>query len=499
MTDHPPIDAPPDIVRRAVADGLWNAAALAVPGVANVLIVAYLFRSVGPAGFAPWATVVAVLGLLTILDAGLSATTARNAARALAGDLDGLRLVRAAYAAYAVLAVAVLVLGLVASRITPLILGSTGDAESSAILVGVVLSLDLAFVVGTAGWLGTLRGARRFDLICLANAVQVAVALPATFLLVPWLGLPGAAMAQLGGRLAGRVVAALALRRTVPTIALRPDAVTSSDARVLGLFALPVLAIGISTQLGVGIDPVIVALAAGPAAVGLFAAGSGLVRYAAFLLFPVLAVLLPSFAELGYSRPKDVAGVVIRCVRVAAAIGVIAFGSLAVSARPVLEAWIGSADSLSVGVLVLYAMAHAAWAPSQVLILALIAAGRHGPVGLVLLVDSVLNLIVSVVLVLTVGPIGVAVSTLVALWAVHLGVMPLVAARRMAIPLGPLTRALAVGAASGLAAVALVGLVPADGLGGLLARAAIAIGAIAAVLVVDHRVSRTSVVASPSS
>ena len=36
--------ASPDIVRRAVRDGLWNASALAVPGVANLLIVAYLFR-----------------------------------------------------------------------------------------------------------------------------------------------------------------------------------------------------------------------------------------------------------------------------------------------------------------------------------------------------------------------------------------------------------------------------------------------------------------------
>jgi O-antigen/teichoic acid export membrane protein len=497
MTDELSSDAPPDIVRWAVADGLWNAAALAVPGVANVLIVAYLFRSVGPLGFAPWATVIAVLGLLTILDAGLSATTARNAARALAGDNDSLRLVRAAYAAYAILAVAVLVLGLLAAPITPIILGSTGDTARSAIIVGIVLSMDLALVVGTAGWLGTLRGARRFDLICAASVVQVVVVLPATLLLVPWLGLPGAATAQFGGRIAGRLVAALALRWAVPTIALRPDAVTSSDARVLGLFALPVLAIGISTQLGVGIDPVIVALAAGPAAVGLFAAGSGLVRYAAFLLFPVIAVLLPSFAELGYSRPTEVAGAVIRCVRLAAAIGVVAFGSLAVSARPVLELWIGRADGLSVGVLVVYAMAHAAWVPSQVLILALIAAGRHGPVGLALLADSMVNLIVSVVLVLTVGPIGVAFSTLMALWAVHLGVIPLIAARRMPLPIPALARALAIGAASGLMAVALVSLLPDDGLSGLLGRAAIAIGAIVAVLAVDHRRSGRRILATP--
>jgi O-antigen/teichoic acid export membrane protein len=497
MTEELSIDGPPDIVRRAVGDGLWNAAALAVPGIANVLIVAYLFRSVGPAGFAPWATVVAVLGLLTILDAGLSATTARHAARALAGDLDSRRMVQAAYSAYSLLALVVLVVGVLAAPIAPLLLGATGDEARTAILVGVILSVDLAIVIGTAGWLGTLRGARRFDLICAAVVVQVAVAVPATFILVPGFGLPGAAAAQLGGRAAGRIVAAVAVRRTVPSIAIGPGHVARSDARTLGRFALPVLAIGISTQLGVGIDPVIVALAAGPASVGLYAAGSGLVRYGAFLLFPVLAVLLPSFSELGYSRPGDVAGVVLRCVRMAAAIGVIAFGSLAVSGRPVLDLWIGRADDLSVGVLVLYAMAHAAWVPSQILILALIAAGRHGPVGLALLVDSVINVVVSVVLVLTIGPIGVAVSTLVALWAVHLVVIPLIAVRRLRLPVGALAASFVTGFAGGLAAVGLIALVPGEGIGGLIVRAAVAIGAIVAVLAIDHRAHGKRTAAAP--
>jgi O-antigen/teichoic acid export membrane protein len=497
MTDEPAIGAPPDIVRRAVRDGLWNAAALGIPGVANVLIVAYLFRSVGPGGFAPWATVVAVLGLLTILDAGLSATTARHAARALAGDLESERLVRAAYTAYAGLGLAVFVLGVLAAPLIPLILGVGGDTARTAVIVCVVLSADLALVTGTAGWLGTLRGARRFDLICLANATQVAVAVPATILLVPALGLAGAAVAQLGGRLAGRFVAALAVVRTVPTIPLRPGPVARVDARVLGLFALPVLAIGISTQLGVGADPIIVALAAGPVAVGLYAAGSGLIRYGAFLLFPVLSVLLPSFAELGYSRPAEVGPVVLRCVRMAAAIGVIAFGSLAISGAPVLGLWIGRADGLSVAVLVLYALAHVAWVPSQILIIALIAAGRHGPVGVALLADAIVNVIASVVLVVMVGPIGVALSTFVALVAVHAGLIPLIAARRLSIPAAALGTAMAVGAMIGLAVVLLIGLVPADGLPGLLVRGSVALGAIVAVLAVDQSAARRRPLVTP--
>ena len=470
---------------------------MALPGIASVLIVAYLFRSVGPASFAAWATVIGVLGLLTILDAGLSATTARNAARALAGDPEGVRLVRAAYAAYLGLAVAVFVLGSLAAPMIPLILGTSGDAARTAIIVCVVLAADLAVVIGTAGWMGTLRGARRFDLIFFANAVQVAVAVPATIVLVGSLGLAGAAIAQLAGRLAGRLVAGVSLARTVKAIAMLPGSVARADARTLGLFALPILAIGVSTQLGVGTDPVIVALAAGPVAAGLYAAGSSFVRYGAYLLFPIVSVLLPSFAELGYSRPTEMAAVVLRCVRMTAAIGAIAFGSVAVSGVPVLELWIGSAETLSVQVLVLYAMAHVAWMPSQVLILALIAAGRHGPVGLVLLIDAVLNVVLSVVLVVMFGPIGVAISTFILLVAAHAGAIPIIAARRLSLPAWPLARSLVGGVATGLAVVVLVGLVPAESLAGLLVRGAIALVAIVAVLAVDQRTNGRRTLAAP--
>ncbi len=200
---------PPDVVRRAAGDAIWNAAALALPGIANVLILAYLLRTLGAAGFAPWATALALLGLLTVLDAGLGATTARNAARAIAGDLEASALVRAAYVAYGGLAVLVLILGLSLSPVAARLLGLQGAAATDATVVAMILALDVAIVVGTTGWLGTLRGARRFDLAFAASAGQVVVGVPATLILVPSFGLVGAAVAQVLGRICGRTIAAI--------------------------------------------------------------------------------------------------------------------------------------------------------------------------------------------------------------------------------------------------------------------------------------------------
>ena len=479
-------DRPPDVVRRAFGDAVWNAAALALPGVANVIILAYLLRTFGPAGFAPWATALALLGLLTVLDAGLGATTARNAARAIAGDPEATALVRAAYVAYAGLAVLVLLLGVAMSPLIARVLDLDGVAASDATVVAVILAVDLAIVVGSTGWLGTLRGARRFDLTFLASAAQVAVGVPATLVLVPQFGLAGAAVAQVLGRAFGRSIAAVAVHRAVPQFPVLVASAPAGSLRRVGIFALPILAMGIAIQLGIGVDPIIVGATAGATAVGLYAAGSGLVRYVGQLLLPVIGVLLPSFTEIAFSQPDSIQPLLLRCVRLAAGFGTIVFGTLAVSATAVMQLWIGRVDELSVQTLILYSIAFACWTPSQVLILMLIASGRHGFLGLALLVDALLNIALSIWLAVLIGPVGVALSSLVTLAAVHLVVIPAVAVDRLKLSAQGLVQALVVGGGLGAVVVVAITLIPADNLTGLLICGLVAVVACAALLYVDQ-------------
>lgn len=86
----------PDPLHGIARLGLWNLGATLVPGAYSALLVAYLFRSVGPTAYAPWAVTVALLGWLSLLDLGLSQTTTREAARADAGDSTAIERVRVA-------------------------------------------------------------------------------------------------------------------------------------------------------------------------------------------------------------------------------------------------------------------------------------------------------------------------------------------------------------------------------------------------------------------
>ncbi|HET8777545.1 MAG TPA: oligosaccharide flippase family protein [Candidatus Limnocylindria bacterium] len=480
------VTARPDIVRGALRDGAWNVAALGLPGVANIIIVAILIRTLGPEGFAPWAAAIGLLGVLTILDGGLSTTIARDVARARAGDLAALDLVRAAMGAYAIIGALVLGGGIGLSLALPSLLGVSGAGATSVVTLAAILAGDFAVVVATGGWLGALRGARRFDLVFAANATQVAVAVPMTLVLVPGLGLVGAASAQVAGRLLGRAVAAIALRRVLPSVPIVVVGLSGRAFRRVGAFTIPVLAITVSTHLGVGIDPVIVAASSGAVAVGLYAAGAGLVRYLAFLLFPVLGVLLPAFSGLAVESAHAAPATLIRCVRLGALVGGLAFGTLAVGASDALTVWIGRSDQLSVEVLVLYAVAHALWTPSQVMILMLIARGQHGLVGTLLLSNAVLNALVSIALAYVIGPVGVAVGTLVFLAIVHVAVIPALVVRRIGISAAQLVTALATGFGPAGAIVIAAGLIPVDGMLGLLVRGGVALGAAAVGLAVDQ-------------
>ncbi len=390
----------------------WQIVALLVPGAYALLLPAYLFRALGPEGYAPWVVATGVLTLLTVLDAGLSTTTTRFSARLFAGDDEAVATVRSAQTAYAALAGVGFVVGAVACTVVPLALDVGPASALDVAVVGVALSLDLAVVLFTSSWTGILRGWGRYDLLLVVTGVQVAVALPAAFLLVPELGLPGAALAQLAGRVVSRAIAAAILARRLPWFSAVPLRGARSAIRHTAGFAGPILLLQLATQLGTGTDPIIVGAVAGPTEVGLFGAGSQAARLAAWLLFPVISVAMPVFAAATYRADVMTEPLLRRAVMLGSLGLATAFGGLATNAGPVLELWVGRAEPLSVQVLVLYAVAYALMAPGHLVLLMLIARGTHARAAMTLVALSIGNVVLSLVLAQGLGSIGPAVASL---------------------------------------------------------------------------------------
>lgn len=121
-------------------------------------------------------------------------------------------------------------------------------------------------------------------------------------------------------------------------------------------------------------------------------------------------------------------------------------------------------------VLRIYAVAFIAVTPANILILMLIAHGRHGIIGALVLVEASINVVLSIVLSRIVGPIGVAISSLTMIALDDLVVIPFVASRRLGIPLRQLAIWIASGIVVGLAIAGTIHALPVQGLTGFLVR-----------------------------
>jgi O-antigen/teichoic acid export membrane protein len=368
------------------------------------------------------------------------------------------------------LGICAVVFGWIASLSIPVLLHLEGERARNAWLVGGALSIDLGIVLATSAWMGVLRGGRRFDIILGANVAQVSTALATTLILFPSLGLIGAGIGQIVGRLAARLLLIRPLRSLVPWFALRPGRRPRAALLAVGGFSLPILAMQISTQLGIGTDVGVVGAIAGSTSVGIYAAGSQLARYASQFLFAGLGVILPTFSHMLVSDSARARSTLLRAVFLGMILGAAAFGGLALEAPTAVRIWSGTQDPLSVHVLQLYAIAYIGATPASIIILMLIAAGRHGIIGALVLAEASLNLLISITLCLLVGPIGVAISSFTVILADNLIIIPWIGTRRLGVSWTETASRALSGAVIGLSVALVIHFIPIQGDLGFLAR-----------------------------
>jgi len=449
-----------DPLARTASHGLWTLLSTFVPGVYGLAVAAYLLHTLPADLYALWATGLALVGWLTLLDAGLGATIVRETARSLVGDHPARLRVQAANSVYQMLALLALGVGIVAALVLPGLIGARGpDAQTGAAVAGLLVA-DFAIVLGTAAWTGLLRGAQRFDLLVLVNVAQVAVAIPLLIVLLPPLGIVGAAAAQLTGRIAARAILAILVRRQVDWFRLAPRRAARADVVGLMSFTLPILATQVATQVGMGTDVFVVGAAWGAAAVGMYASGSQLIRYVGQFLFPAVNVLLPAFSSADFLDAQRAPRLLSRTLLPVTAIGAAVFLGIAANGEAVMALWAGDASALGTSVLIAHAIVFTLIAPAHLLTLMLIARGQHAVIGAVVFAESVVNLCLSIVLVSAIGPFGAALSTLVVIGTNDLVVIPLLASARLQMRPGAIWTGIAGGYVAGGAIVATSLLIP---------------------------------------
>jgi O-antigen/teichoic acid export membrane protein len=421
-----------------------NVASAAVAGLYTIWLTAFLVVETGPADYGAWATIVAILSPLLIVDSGLGFVVIRSAARRSAGRTDAAADAETAHALFVVLGAVASVIGLGLAVVPAAILGLTGRAAEATTTTAVVLALDFGVVVGSSALGGLLRGQRRYDAVLVSSLIQSVAGAGLSIALVPSVGLPGAAAAQLVSHVVGRAILLGFVARLAPWFSLRPGRPKPGHARAALRFAAPLIVMSIAAQLSFSTDVLVVGAVAGATAASWIAVGSRLPTLALSLVSIASDVIFPVFVEETTRRPGP-PPLLWRSLVAAGFMGGCAFLFLALAREEILDLWLPGFDPLASAVFGIYCVPWAIHLPAHVLTLVLISGSRHRVLAPLVLTEAVGNLALSIALVSVVGPIGAALGSLVAVAFFNGLVLPIVFSRRLAVPLAGVMGAMAGG------------------------------------------------------
>ena len=407
----------------------WGVTSWLALGVYSFVLTALVFRHLGPQLYGLWAVIVSIRSLLMLLDSGLAFGVTRDVV--LSGDdVTARERVASAYRLYLGIGAAVIVLGFALSGLPAFLLHLSGSSVGLSRLVTMVVVADTAIALASSPLYATLRGRSRFDLIAAASTIQSAVGLLAAWLLINRWGLPGVAGATLGSRvIAGCFVLAL-----VSASGLRPwrSPVSAPTLRAVMRFAAPLYVMTVASQIAIGSDVPIVGAFYGSVVTASYALGAAIPVAAAALLFTVLDVAFPSLSGTPQGQSGRLLGAM---MIVGGALGALGFATIALNSAALLKVWVGAAPTVAVTVMVIYSATWLFNVPGHVLAIGAIAQGQHNVLAPVVLIESLVNVSLSVLLAATYSPIGPALATLVTLFVSNMIVLPLILRRRLQLSL----------------------------------------------------------------
>ena len=216
----------------------------------------------------------------------------------------------------------------------------------------------------------------------------------------------------------------LLARRFLPGLAMAPKNIDRSLLKPLAGLSLWFAVIDIALVLLVRIDVVVVGLAVGVAAAGVYAVGQKLVLAVHQLTLPATRMFFPHSSELEARR--DVVGLqesLISGTRITLAVAAPICLTMSLLAQPILQAWVGHGFEGAGPVVIFLAAALVITIIPRTGLLMLQGIGRARGPALVITGEAILNVGLSVLLAKQIGLKGVALGTLIAAAVANLGVL----------------------------------------------------------------------------
>ncbi len=421
-----------------VVNALSSWAGFAVMVVTGFLLTPFVIAHLGKSGYGIWSVVGSIIGYYGLLDLGVSSAVRRYVARyAARDDHDALNETIATAitlfmgAGVLILAVSVFASGPLARffRVRP---AMVDDFRRVMILLGLAATVNLIGQVHRA----TIAA---HELFVPRNIVMIGITVLRALLTVGTLragwGLAGVAISHLSADGAGFVLHLVLIRRLTPYVQLWPRCVRWGRLWKLLGYGLTMTVIVAAGMLQLQVAPLIVARFVSLEAVATYAVAALLIRYFANLIHAGMGVLHPRFAgldgldDMGRLRSLMVKGLWVSTM-LSCAVGL----SLLVLGPRFLDLWVGTrftpdemqTASAVLALLTVNGVLTLAQVPGDSVLYAM---NRHRIFAVIMIVEAAINLVLSILLAVHAGTVGVAAGALVAVACVRTLAEPVYVAR----------------------------------------------------------------------
>jgi O-antigen/teichoic acid export membrane protein len=391
--------------------------AIATEMVVGVFVLPINVSHLGTSAYGLWMLTASITAYFSILDLGYGGALtkfvaqyrARRDPRALNEILSTIFYL---FTAFGLLAYAIaIVLALYLDRLFHL----PPDQAHVGRIVLLVISVNVTAGFTFSVFGGVINGFQRYDLNSAVSVVTTAVTAAVNVaVLLAGYGLIALVCATTAVRLVAYWLYRANAYRVFPQLSLDPRLFSRARLRELTSFSVYMLVIDWARKLNYSLDTVVIALFMNMTAVAMWSVGQRVVEAMVRMTIQLSDVLFPAVVGHDVTRRSDrLQTILIIGTRLSLATVIPSALAVMLLAEPLVHAWVGPAFAGSVPVLQLLALTVVFRVGNATAATLLKGAGRHRFVAVVNIVTGIVNLVLSVVLVRTLGLVGVALGTLV--------------------------------------------------------------------------------------